>query len=240
MSWRREHREASPGWTPARRASSSRKGAEGGIAGVCWCHINQAENARRRARIGWINDLGVAPAFRRQGLGRALLTTGIGWLRDQGMDAIALWMDRANRERALYEDTGFQVDKSVTDYRHFFVGPRSPSAARLSRESIRHVRTRPIALYYDDYAREMDARLVEMPPGRAGAGSHGVLPPRRQSGLRPGRLWTAGGGQAALAVDEVLKDEDGAITHRTATAPPDWQPGLRRPRRDSTGSAASR
>ena len=103
--------------------------AEGGIAGVCWCHINRAENTRRRAHIGWINDLGVAPAFRRQGLGRALLTTGIGWLRAQGMDAIALWMDRANREaRALYEDTGFQVDKSVTDYRHFLVGPRPPGA----------------------------------------------------------------------------------------------------------------
>jgi mycothiol synthase len=99
-----------------------------GLAGICWCHINRAENTRRRERIGWINDLGVAPAHRRQGLGRALLYTGIGWLRDQGMDSIALWMDRANREaRALYEDAGFQIDKSVTDYRHFLVGPRSPA-----------------------------------------------------------------------------------------------------------------
>jgi mycothiol synthase len=102
--------------------------AEGGIAGVCWCHINRAENARRGARIGWINDLGVAPAYRRQGLGRALLYTGISWLREQDMESIALWMDRANRvARALYEDAGFSVDKSVTDYRHFLVGPRAPT-----------------------------------------------------------------------------------------------------------------
>ncbi|HUS17366.1 MAG TPA: GNAT family N-acetyltransferase [Chloroflexia bacterium] len=94
--------------------------AEGEIAGLCWCQINEDEIARRGEQVGWINDLGVAPAYRRAGLGRALLRGGIAWLRDQGMSFVDLWVEGSNKEaRTLYTATGFTVHKTVTDYRHY-------------------------------------------------------------------------------------------------------------------------
>jgi mycothiol synthase len=93
---------------------------EGQMAGLCWAYINYDENRRRGEAIGWINDLEVARAHRRQGLGRALLLDGIHWLHGQGMQAVDLWVDSGNREaRNLYAALGFQMDKSVVDYRHF-------------------------------------------------------------------------------------------------------------------------
>lgn len=93
---------------------------EGKMAGLCWAYINYDENRRRSEAIGWINDLEVARPYRRQGLGRALLLDGIHWLRGLGIQSIDLWVDSGNREaRNLYAALGFQVDKSVVDYRHF-------------------------------------------------------------------------------------------------------------------------
>jgi mycothiol synthase len=93
---------------------------EGQMAGLCWAYNNYDENRRRGEAVGWINDLEVARAYRRQGLGRALLLDGIHWLRGQGMHVLDLWVDSSNREaRDLYAALGFQVDKSVVDYRHF-------------------------------------------------------------------------------------------------------------------------
>ncbi|MDQ2810196.1 MAG: GNAT family N-acetyltransferase [Chloroflexota bacterium] len=97
----------------------------GEIVGLCWCYINPAEQRRRCEQTGWINDLGVDPAYRRNGLGRALLAHGITWLRDQGVDCIELWVDSGNRAAvALYTGTGFRVNKTVVDYRHFLYAPR--------------------------------------------------------------------------------------------------------------------
>ncbi len=102
----------------------------GEVVGLCWCAINPDENARRWAAIGWINDLGVARAYRRQGLGRALLLTGIAWLRAEGMASVELWVDGGNREaRALYDALGFTVAKTLTDYRHYLYTPRRPAPA---------------------------------------------------------------------------------------------------------------
>ena len=97
----------------------------GWIVGLCWCYINPDEQRRRCEQTGWINDLGVDPAYRRNGLGRALLAHGIMWLRAQGVDCIELWVDSGNRAAvALYTDTGFRVNKTVVDYRHFLYTPR--------------------------------------------------------------------------------------------------------------------
>jgi mycothiol synthase len=103
---------------------------EGQLAGLCWAYINYEENRRRGEAIGWINDLEVARTYRRQGLGRALLLDGIHWLRGQGMRTVDLWVDSGNREaRSLYAATGFEVDKSVVDYRHFLRAGRPAGSA---------------------------------------------------------------------------------------------------------------
>ena len=95
---------------------------DGPVAGLCWCAIHPEENARRGEAAGWISDLAVAPAYRRQGLGRALLLEGIAWLRGAGMAYVDLWMDSGNRPAAaLYTVLGFRVDKTITTYRHFLL-----------------------------------------------------------------------------------------------------------------------
>jgi mycothiol synthase len=102
--------------------------AAGEIVGLCWCYINPHESTRRCEQVGWINDLGVDPAYRRLGLGRALLAHGVAWLRAQGVDCVELWVEGNNREaNRLYETTGFVVNKTVVDYRHFLPVRRTPA-----------------------------------------------------------------------------------------------------------------
>lgn len=118
-----------PGFDPAGLllAEAPAGDAVGGIVGLCWCYINPAEQRRRCEQTGWINDLGVDPAYRRNGLGRALLAHGSAWLRAQGVDCIELWVDSGNRAAvALYTGTGFRINKTVVDYRHFLYAPRPP------------------------------------------------------------------------------------------------------------------
>jgi Ser-tRNA(Ala) deacylase AlaX len=83
-----------------------------------------------------------------------------------------------------------------------------------------------IALYYDDYARTMDARLVAIRQEGLALDRTVFYPRGGNQDCDHGRLWAAGAPEAALAVTEVVKAEDGVITHRTATVPPEWQPGL--------------
>ena len=83
-----------------------------------------------------------------------------------------------------------------------------------------------IALYYDDYAREMDARLVAIRPEGLTLDRTVFYPRGGNQDCDQGRLWAAGAAEAALTVTEVLKAEDGVITHRAAPVPPEWQPGL--------------
>lgn len=80
----------------------------GEVAGYCWSAINREEWQRRGAKIGWIEHLGVMPNHRRAGLGRSLLLTGIGYLR-QECDVVELGVEGKN-ERALplYTGVGFQ------------------------------------------------------------------------------------------------------------------------------------
>jgi mycothiol synthase len=62
---------------------------------------------------GWVHDLGVAPAVRGVGLGRALLWQGIVALRERGAARVLLGMDAANdRARRLYHQTGFRTTET--------------------------------------------------------------------------------------------------------------------------------
>ncbi len=115
-----------PGFDPAGLFLA--EDVEGEVMGLCWCYINPDEQTRRCEQTGWINDLGVDPAYRRMGLGRALLTHSIGWLRSRGVDCVELWMDSSNREAGpLYAATGFRINKTVIDYRHFLRVARAES-----------------------------------------------------------------------------------------------------------------
>jgi len=81
------------------------------VVGVCYTVINPAEIERRGMRVGWIEDLGVVPAHQSKGLGRALLLTGVCYLR-QSVDVVELGVEGKNAQAMpLYESVGFRPYK---------------------------------------------------------------------------------------------------------------------------------
>lgn len=85
--------------------------SDGTLAGFCYARIDAEENARSGKQEGWINLLGTRRGFRRQGLGRALLLTGVCELAARGMDTALLGVDVDNPNGALglYQSAGFDA-----------------------------------------------------------------------------------------------------------------------------------
>ena len=82
--------------------------ADGALVGFCHSALRPDERERLGRRAGWIELLGVAPAWRRSGLGRALLRAGLAALADFGADRALLTVRVDNTAaRALYAAEGF-------------------------------------------------------------------------------------------------------------------------------------
>jgi mycothiol synthase len=76
------------------------------LAGFHWTKIHPAEGAA--PAIGEVYVVGVDPAERGTGLGRALTLIGLGYLRDQGLGEVLLYVDESNVAAIrLYESLGF-------------------------------------------------------------------------------------------------------------------------------------
>ena len=81
------------------------------------CEISTLYNQQNDAKTGWANVLGVKKAYRRQGLGRALLSDGVRWLMENGMDTVYLGMDAENQKALdLYTDIGFRIEQESISY----------------------------------------------------------------------------------------------------------------------------
>jgi ribosomal protein S18 acetylase RimI-like enzyme len=79
------------------------------IVGYCYAGIEPLSWKELRDTAGFIHDLALDPAARRQGAGRALLNEAIGWLRQRGMSRVMLWTSTANDPaRRLFEGVGFR------------------------------------------------------------------------------------------------------------------------------------
>lgn len=91
----------------------------GQIAGVALNDINHGDNERYGFKRGWVNSLGVVPAWRGRGLGRALLVESLRRLRAAGMTEAVLGVDAGNATGALrlYESVGFHVLNQDAVYR---------------------------------------------------------------------------------------------------------------------------
>ena len=89
------------------------------IAGVSINSIFDEDNRIFGFKRGWINSLGVRPRYRRLGLARAMLVSGMKVLREHGMTEVALGVDAENPTGALrlYESVGFKVQNRDTVYR---------------------------------------------------------------------------------------------------------------------------
>jgi mycothiol synthase len=83
---------------------------DGMFAAFCYCEISPEENARKGRHEGWITSLGTRRGFRRMGLGRAMLLSGMQRLQAAGVEIAKLGVDAENPSGALrlYESVGFQ------------------------------------------------------------------------------------------------------------------------------------
>jgi ribosomal protein S18 acetylase RimI-like enzyme len=89
----------------------------GVVVGVCMCEESVLYNIENKTKVGWANILGVIPAYRKKGIGRALLSEGMKWVYDRGMDTIYLGMDAENRNAlGLYTSLGFKVHTESITY----------------------------------------------------------------------------------------------------------------------------
>ena len=83
-------------------------GAE--VAGAALCRYN--------LEMGWVDSLGVRPAWRQRGLGRALLRHAFAEFQRRGWRRAALGVDSANETGAtrLYEGAGMHADRQYAAY----------------------------------------------------------------------------------------------------------------------------
>ena len=72
---------------------------------VLGCVVDNYRTALFGTRFGQINNVYVRPAWRRRGVGRALMEQALGWLRDQG--CVVARLHASDEGRALYEGMGF-------------------------------------------------------------------------------------------------------------------------------------
>lgn len=82
----------------------------GTFAAFCMCHISQEENAHTGRNEGWTDPVGTHPAFRRQGLARALLLTGLRRLKQRRVETAVLGTSGENipAQRA-FASVGFRT-----------------------------------------------------------------------------------------------------------------------------------
>ena len=86
-------------------------------AGYNWTLMNE----NRFGKVGFVSMTGVHPEYRGNGLGTAVVVTGMEYLKDQGVDAVELEVDSENTPaRELYLKLGYrQVHHSVWFERRF-------------------------------------------------------------------------------------------------------------------------
>jgi mycothiol synthase len=85
--------------------------AKNEIAGVSINEIKEQDNERLGFKRGWVSSLAVRRPYRKQGLAKAMLASGMKLLRDSGMTEVVLGVDAENPHNALrlYESVGFKV-----------------------------------------------------------------------------------------------------------------------------------
>ena len=81
---------------------------DGTFAGCCECAINP-DNIRTGHNEGWVSQLGTRRGFRRMGLGRAMLLSGMRHLQAAGADMakLSVYFNNPNGALQLYESVGF-------------------------------------------------------------------------------------------------------------------------------------
>ncbi|MBV9790094.1 MAG: GNAT family N-acetyltransferase [Chloroflexi bacterium] len=88
--------------------------ADGTLAAFCKCLIFREQNRRIGREEGWISLLGTRRGYRKLGLGRAMLLSGLRLLKAEGLDTAMLGVDADSPTGAtrLYESVGFRTTRT--------------------------------------------------------------------------------------------------------------------------------
>jgi len=91
---------------------------DGRDVGYIGVGIDERYNVEHDVKTGYINGIGVLPAYRRRGIGTRLLLHGFERLRAKGMTSASLDTEDTNPTRAitLYEKVGFKVLQEYVTY----------------------------------------------------------------------------------------------------------------------------
>ena len=83
--------------------------ADGAVVGYCYAVIEPMSWKELRDEAGFISDLALDPAARRQGAGRRLVDAAIQWFRDRKLARVMLWTSTQNAAaRDLFASAGFR------------------------------------------------------------------------------------------------------------------------------------
>lgn len=84
-------------------------GADGTFVSWFLANFSPERNERNRRKEGWIEFLGTRRGFRKMGLGRAILLSGLHQLKKAGLETARMCVDTKNPSNALnlYESVGF-------------------------------------------------------------------------------------------------------------------------------------
>lgn len=106
-----DHRASSEGFRGDLSLLAEVDGEPGTFGGFCIISVSDEDNRRRGVREGWIELLGTTRAWRRVGLGKALLLHGLHCLKSAGLDTALLGVDSESLTGAnrLYESAGFRI-----------------------------------------------------------------------------------------------------------------------------------
>ena len=110
-----DHREREAWFDPAGFFLAERSGR---LAGFHWTKVHPAGGAGS-GEVGEVYVVGVDPAERGTGLGRALTLAGLRHLREQGLAEVMLYVDESNTPAIrLYESLGFEHTGTDVMFRH--------------------------------------------------------------------------------------------------------------------------
>ncbi|MBN2051818.1 MAG: GNAT family N-acetyltransferase [Spirochaetales bacterium] len=86
---------------------------DGRLAAYCLCSISEEENERTGRKAGYTDPVATRPEYRRLGLAKALLLTGLRALKARGMDTAALGTSSENESMLkAAESVGFRIESS--------------------------------------------------------------------------------------------------------------------------------
>ncbi len=89
-----------------------------GVVGLCIARIDRAPPIARERIRAEITDLGVAPAQRRRGIGRALVDRALAWIRERRVERVEVRVAVGNPEgQAFWRALGFGASMDVLERR---------------------------------------------------------------------------------------------------------------------------